>query len=275
MISRRKWSRKATAASVGLALLGGGTVAAQSMEPWWISTDLAPAAVVSVQNGAVAINSSGGLFSGSIARAKSKFDTTGEYIGCNVTSFGDNGQFINCAARNAQGQTASCESVFLGSTLTFAQTAMLSAAMNINADSYVLVSHNGGNCQSITVSNTSANFLVNEGGVASCNAGNSVDIGAFSGSAVSVPNNGCAKVTKFAKPYFPYGPGRTMQLQNPSGTTSYPLSYEYSQSCTGAYGAGSFTAVWNDQFLPGISDACTLYIKFFGNGSGSISLKYF
>ncbi len=275
MILRRKWSRKAIAASVGLALLGGGTVAAQSMTPWWITTDLAPAAVVSVQNGAVAVNTSSSLFSGSIARAKEKFATTGEYIGCNVTSFGDNGQFIKCAARDAQGQTASCQTLFVGSTLTLRQTMMLNAAMNINHDSYIYISHNGGDCESITVSNTSADFLANEGGVGSCNASNSVDIGAFGGSAVSVPNNGCAKVTKFAKPFWKYGPNKTMQLQNPGGNTSYPLGYEFAQSCTGAYGTGTFDSVWDDQWLPGLSDDCTLYIKLFGSGSGNISLSYF
>jgi hypothetical protein len=82
-------------------------------------------------------------------------------------------------------------------------------------------------------------------------------------------------VTEFAQPNFPYGPNRTMQLQAPAGTTTFPLPYEFEQTCTSAAGGGSISALWHDQYRPGLSDACQLYIKLGGDGSGTIALAYF
>jgi hypothetical protein len=66
-----------------------------------------------------------------------------------------------------------------------------------------------------------------------------------------------------------------MQLQNPSGSTSYPLSYQYKQTCTGAAGSGAFDHPWDDQYLPGMDDDCPLFIKLQGGGAASISLNYY
>ncbi len=275
-------SHKAIAATGAACLLIAGTVAAQSGgEPWWIEADIASPIDVVTQDGSVAISTLG--FSGSLAKAKANYPETGEYIGCTMTALPDNGQLVRCAARTASGETLSCESLYLGSELDFRKALTLTAAQSINADSFIVVSveEDGEDCLSITVSNSSADFLVLEGGgtgdggVESCNMSNSVNLGAFGGSPKSVPNDGCAVVTQFAQPFFQYGPNRTMQLQNPSGSTGYPLQYEYKQSCTGASGTGTFNATWHDQFLPGMNDQCPLYIKLEGNGSGNISLSYF
>jgi hypothetical protein len=248
-------------------------------EPWWIETDIAPSIDAVTQDGSVVVNEFG--ISGSLAKAKANYPDTGEYIGCKVTSFPDNGQFVTCAARDADGQTRSCESIYLGSGLDLRQVLNINAAQSISADSLILVEipTDGDDCGSITVSNSSADFLVLEGGgtggVESCNESNSTNLGGFGSGSTSVPNDGCAVITQFAQPWFTYGPNRTMQLQNPSGATSYPVDYEYQQTCTGAEGSGSFEHQWDDQYLPGISDQCPLYIKLDGDGAGAINLGYF
>ncbi len=284
MTRKKRWSLKATAMTVSVVLLGVGTVAAQSTGgPWWVTSGLvfvvdatAPA------DGRVVIDTDWG-FSGSVAKAKANYPDTGEYIGCTVSSIPDDGQFLRCAARNAAGETAYCDSLYEGSALDLRKIGILNAAASINADSFITVrfniSGNGGDCDEVTISNTSADFLVYEGGgtggVASCNMGNSTNLGAFGSAPVTVPNDACVVVTQFAQPWFSYGPNRTMQLQNAAGSTAYPLGYEYDQSCTGASGSGSFNFEWNDQYLPGLSDECALFIKLDGDGSGDVALKYY
>jgi hypothetical protein len=280
-----RWTKRASRIAILMAatsvVLGVGTVAAQSGEPWWTEQDIADSADVVTMDGSVAVNVPFGLATGSIMKAKENFPDTGEYIGCVITTVRDDGQFLTCTARDAAGEELFCDSVIADGPVEFTQrdqTAILAAA-SINENSFVGFQVAGGECLSITVSNSSADFLASEGGgtggVEDCTLNNSVNLGAFGGSSVSVPNNGCAVVVQFAKPFWTYGPGRTMQLQNPSGNTTYPLDFEYAQSCTGAGGAGRFDHAWDDQFLPGISDQCPLFIKLSGNGSGSIGLKYF
>jgi hypothetical protein len=277
----RKWPRAAIALGAVGVTVGVGTVAAQSGQlPWWEDTGVAFAADVVTTDGSVAIGAIANA-SGSLRKAKAKFPTTGEYIGCSVSALPDNGQFLTCVARTASGATLSCSSSYPGSSLTLPEQSTLAAAASINADSFVHFQafNNGGGCAMVSVSNSSADFLVSEGGgtggVQGCNEANSTSIGAFGGNLVTVPNDACVKVTQFAKPFWTYGPNRTMQLQNGGGTTSYPLNYEYAQSCTSAGGIGTFSGVWHDQFLPGLSDACPLFIKLKGSGSGTVKLKYY
>jgi hypothetical protein len=264
------------AASVAL---GVGTVAAQSSEPWWTETDIADSADVVTMDGSVAVNAN--LATGHIKKAAANYPDTGEYIGCVITTAPGDGQFLTCAARDADGGELTCDSIYGDGPVEFTQreqTAILAAA-SINENSFIGFSVVSGECDTVTVSNSSADFLASEGGgtggVEECDLNNSVNLGAFGGSSVSVPNDACAKVVQFAQPFWNYGPGRTMQLQNPSGTTSYPLDYEYAQACTGASGSGTFDSGWDDQYLPGISDQCPLFIKLKGNGSGTFGLNYY
>ncbi len=281
MHRKRRWSLKATLVTTSVVFLGVGTVAAQSVDvPWWVDSGLVYVADGVTVDGSVVISEDG--FSGSLAKAKANYPETGEYIGCNVTAIPGNGQFIRCAARDAAGETSFCQSVYIGSELDFRKATALNVAMSINADSYIYVEHggtSGDECQLVEVSNTSADFLAFEGGgtggVEDCTLGNSTNLGAFGGAPVSVSNDACLVVTQFANPQFNYGPNRTMQLQNSGGSTSYPLSYEYSQTCTGAAGSGNFDHGWDDQYLPGLDDDCPLFIKLQGNGAATVSLNYY
>jgi hypothetical protein len=264
------------AASVAL---GVGTVAAQSSEPWWTETDIADSADVVTMDGSVAVNAN--LATGHIKKAAANYPDTGEYIGCVITTAPGDGQFLTCAARDADGGELTCDSIYGDGPVEFTQreqTAILAAA-SINENSFIGFSVVSGECDTVTVSNSSADFLASEGGgtggVEDCTVSNSVNLGAFGGPAVSVPNDSCAAVVQFAQPFWNYGPGRTLQLQNPAGNTAYPLSYEYKQACTGANGTGTFNATWDNQYLPGISDQCPLFIKLNGPGSSSITLNYF
>jgi len=279
---KKQLSKRAIQLSTGVVLLMVGAVAAQVIEePWWTEWDIADSADVVTMDGSVAVNLGAQLATGSILKAKANYPTTGEYIGCSVTAIPDNGQFLTCVARDAAGEQLFCESIIAAgpTDFTLRQQTILMAAASINENSFMGFSAAGGECTSVTVSNSSADFLAagsgSGGGVESCTSNNSIDLGAFGSAPVSVVNDSCVTVTQFAQPNFPYGPNRTMQLQNPAGTTAYPLAYEFQQTCTGAAGEGSFAAGWNDQYLPGLSDACPLYIKLGGDGSGTIELAYF
>lgn len=282
MMRGKRGSQVAIGVTAAVLGVGVGTVAAQSMgTPWWTQTGLVVPADVTVNDGSVSVY--GTAFSGSIAKAKANFPTTGEYIGCKVTAVANNGQTIECAARDADGVTGSCFLNVTDANLGRREAVFINTISSIGPDSYVTIDYNGGTgqCLAVSLSQTSADFLAFEGGngggggVSECEQSNSTNLGGFGGSGAAVNDAGCAMVAQFAQPFFSYGPDRTMQLQNPAGTTSYPLAYEYAQSCTGASGSGTFDAAWDDQFLPGLSDACPLYIKLGGSGAGTITLSYF
>lgn len=281
-----RWTKRGSRIAIGIVassvLLGVGTVGAQMVEvKWWEEADIAESADFVTMDGSVVVN--GNQATGSIRVAKENFPETGEYIGCVATSYHDNGQYVTCAARDAEGNELKCDSHLAEGTAnyTMREQSMILAAAAIDESSFIGFATDGPDdeCFFVTVSNSSADFLASEGGgtggVEDCDQSNSVNLGPFGGSSVSVPNDACATVVQFAQPWWNYGPNRTMQLQNPSGTTQYPLDYEYNQDCTGASGSGTFEHAWDDQYLPGISDQCPLYIKLFGSGGATVSLNYF
>jgi hypothetical protein len=214
--------------------------------------------------------------SGNLGKARQAFETTGEYIGCQIITDVTDGQFITCAARDELGNTLECTTIFTAGEFMQREQMLLNAGLSLTDSHYVSVTVDPNNfrCISLQVLASSADFLADgEPPLAQCTEADSIDLGAFGGSPVTVPNNACVKVTQFAQPNWTYGPGRTMQVQS-SGGTSYPVGYEYTQSCTGASGAGQFDSAFDDQYLPGLSDQCPLFIKLMGSGSGSITLRY-
>lgn len=275
-----RWSRTATACAAGALVLGLGTVAAQSQgDFWWHNIfDTGPAFGHSVQ-GEVTISIGGpGPFdsmSGNLGRARASFPQTGEYIGCQVTTDFMDGQTLTCAARDAEGNDFQCITQFTPGGFAMREHMLLNAALNLTDSHYLVVNVDPDTqeCVSLQVMASSADFLA-EGGSptpGNCSSTNSVDLGPFGGSPVTVATNACVKVTAFAS--WPYGPNRTMQVQNPSGN-SYPVPFTYQQSCTGANGSGQFDHNYDDQFLPGMSDACPLFIKLQGSPTGTIALRY-
>src|SRR5690606_33284888 len=277
-----RWSRTATACAVGALALGLGSVAAQSQmeDPWWHDVFQTGPLFGHSERGEVTVTLEGTqnhVMSGNLGKARQSFPETGEYIGCDIFSDPNDGQFITCAARDAEGVTLECTSIFVQSTFLLREHMMLNAAINLTDSHYVVVNVDPltQECLSIQVMASSADFLADGGSSTSneCDEANSVDLGKFGGPPVSVPNDACVKVTQFAQPDWPYGPGRTMQVQNPAGTV-YPVAYEYEQSCTGADGSGQFDSNFDDQYLPGLSDACPLFINLLGQGDGTLSLRY-
>jgi hypothetical protein len=275
----KRWARGATACAAGALALGVGTVAAQSGEdPWWYEVFQTGPDLDQSTNGEVKIveNGEGGLnwMSGNLGRARQEFPETGEYIGCQIITDPNDGQFITCAARDAAGHELDCTILYEPTQFALRQHMMLTAAVNLTDSHYVAVGvKQNGECGVLQVMASSADFLAPREPLNECTEQNSVDLGAFGGSPVSVPNNACAKITKFAKPNWKYGPNRTLQLQNPTGNR-YPVPFEYKQTCTGAQGSGQFDTNFDNQYLPGISDACTLFFKLEGAGNGTLSLRY-
>ena len=272
--------RVATAAAAGALALGVGTVAAQSTgDPWWHEVfqtgpdngQSEQGEVTIVRNPALGFD----LMSGNLGRAKQAFPETEEYIGCQVFTDPGDGQFITCAARDIDGQTLECTTMYSPTQFQLRQHMMLNAALNLTDTHYVAVAvnRNNGECASLQVMAASADFLVPREPLSECTEQNSVDLGPFGGSPVIVPNTACVKVTRFAKPNWRYGPNRTMQLQNPTGN-AYPVEFDYKQACTNKQGSGRFDHNFDDNYLPGLSDACTLFIKLKGRGNGVISLRY-
>jgi len=275
----KRWARVATACAAGAFALGVGTVAAQSDdEPWWYEIFQAGPDFSQSEVGEVSVvmNGIGGLdwMSGNLGRAREEFAETGEYIGCQIITDPNDGQFITCAARDRAGQTLECTIQYEPGEFALRQHMMLNAAVNLTDSHYVAIAVNpNGECALLQVMASSADFLAPREPLSECTEANSVDLGPFGGSPVSVPNNACVKITRFAKPNWKYGPNRTLQLQNPTGNR-YPVPYEYKQTCTGANGSGQFDVNYDNQYLPGMSDACTLFIKLEGAGNGTLSLRY-
>lgn len=277
----KRWARVATAAAAGAVALGVGTVAAQSTgDPWWHEVFATGPDNGQSETGEVTIapNFFPGLdmMSGNLGRARQGFQAgTGEYIGCQVFTDPSDGQFLTCAARDAAGNELECLTQFTANEFALREHMMLNAALNLTDTHYVAVtvSRTSGECTTLQVMAASADFLAPREPLSECTESNSVDLGPFGGSPVTVPNNACVKVTKFAKPNWKWGPNRTMQLQNPSGNV-YPVEFDYKQACTNRAGSGRFDSNFDDQYLPGLNDTCTLFIKLKGQGNGLISLRY-
>lgn len=278
-----RWARVATVVGAGAVALGVvGTVAAQSTgDPWWHDVFGIQPLVGHSTEGEVAISKGDprltyDLMSGSLGRARQEFQAgSDEYIGCQVFTDPSDGQFLTCAARDALGETLECTTMFEPGEFELRQHMMLNAALNLTDQHYVIIAVDRaeGFCASLQVMAASADFLVPREPLSECTELNSVDLGPFGGSPVIVPNNACVKVTRFAKPNWRYGPNRTMQVQNPTGN-AYPVEFDYKQACTNKQGSGRFDHNFDDQYLPGLSDACTLFIKLKGGGNGIISLRY-
>jgi len=278
----KRWGRVAIAAAAGALAIGVGTVAAQSPPSrWWhVIFQTGPLANQST-NGEVHIELSTpgglGIMSGNLGRARQEFPRTGEYIGCQIITDPADGQFITCAAKDAAGKVLECTTLFEPDEFELRRHMMLNAAVNLTDTHYVAIGvKSNGECAWLQVMAASADFLVPREPLNDCTEANSIDLGNFGGSPITVPNNACVKVTRFAKflsPPWKYGPNRTLQLQNPSGNV-YPIDFDYKQACTGAQGSGRFNSNYNDQYLPKMSDACTLFVKLKGKGNGIISLRY-
>jgi len=275
----KRWARIAAAGAIGAFALGVGTVAAQSAsEPWWWDAFQAGGDVNQSLVGEVRIvknTEAGDIMSGNLGRARRDFPVTGEYIGCHIMTNPDDGQFITCAAKDTLGTVLACKLQFEPGEFELRQHMMLNAALNLTDSNYVAITvdPSTGECISLEVIASSADFLAPREPLSMCTESNSIDLGSFGGSPITVPGNACVKVTKFAKPNWKYGPNRTMQLQNPTAT-AYPVPLEYKQACTGAKGTGQFDFHYDNQYLPGLSDACTLFIKLKGKSNQTIALRY-
>ena len=277
----KRWARIAAASTVGaMALVGAGTVAAQSgTGPWWWAVFQAGDLASQSLAGEVRIvhNEAGTVMSGNLGRARRDFPITGEYIGCQIMTNPDDGQFVTCAARDSLGAVADCTLQFEPGEFELRQHMMLNAAVNLTDSNYIAVTMDPvtEECISLEVMASSADFLAPREPLSMCTESNSIDLGVFGGSPITVAANACVKVTKFAKPNWKYGPNRTMQLQNPTASANaYPIPIEYKQTCTGAKGTGQFDFHYDNQYLPGLSDACTLFIKLKGKSNQTIALRY-
>jgi hypothetical protein len=102
----------------------------------------------------------------------------------------------------------------------------------------------------------------------SCNESNAVDMG-VPGTAVTVPNNGCLKVTQYPS----WWGTRQMQLQNMT-PGSYPVPFTYT-NCGTTQGSGTITADWQSFYFNNISAACTTLIDLNGAGNGNVTIRYY
>src|SRR6187399_2603692 len=109
----KRWARVATACAAGALALGVGTVAAQSGEEhWWYEVFQTGPDADQSEDGEVKIvfgnNNDPDVMSGNLGRARQEFPETGEYIGCQIVTNPDDGQFIKCAARDSAGMELTC-----------------------------------------------------------------------------------------------------------------------------------------------------------------------
>lgn len=104
----------------------------------------------------------------------------------------------------------------------------------------------------------------------SCTEETAIDLGG-PGNDNTVSNDACLRV----RDGYPNWWGtRTMQLQSASGG-SFPVPYEWSNSCASSGGTGEFTGSWQSKNLTPTSSSCSTLIKLQGNGQGVITLRYF
>ena len=133
----------------------------------------------------------------------------------------------------------------------------------------------GGTC--ILASDCESNFCedgVCKAQVNECTEEIAVDLG-DTGKFVTVPSNGCVKVTQY--PIW-WGTDRTMNFMNPGGTPSsddYPLPFTWENTCGDSTGNEAFEKDWESIFIPNISDECATLINLLGNGSRNVTLTYY
>lgn len=102
-----------------------------------------------------------------------------------------------------------------------------------------------------------------------CNLFTATDLGE-PGEWVTVRNNGCVKVQSG---YPAWWDTRTMQLQPNDGT--YPVPFEWSNTCSDAGGADIFSHDWDNRFIGPTSEECGTLISLNGSGDGNITLRYY
>lgn len=102
-----------------------------------------------------------------------------------------------------------------------------------------------------------------------CNEAAAIDLGP-TGNETSVSTNACVKVTNY--------PGwwatRNMQLQTMAGGT-YPVPFEWTNTCAGSGGTGAFTGEWQQQVFGPASSQCATLIRLLGLSTGQVTLRYY
>jgi hypothetical protein len=66
---------------------------------------------------------------------------------------------------------------------------------------------------------------------------------------------------------------RNMQLQPDQGT--YPVPFQWSNTCTGRSGSGTFNYNWDNRVIGPVSMSCATLISLKGSGTGNITLRYY
>lgn len=90
------------------------------------------------------------------------------------------------------------------------------------------------------------------------------------GNLVTIPTNGCV----FISDYPDWWDTRDTKLQNPAGS-GYPIPFTWTNPCSGSSGSGTYTGDWQELRLSTTSEQCPTQIQFQGNGTTTISLKYY
>jgi hypothetical protein len=103
---------------------------------------------------------------------------------------------------------------------------------------------------------------------AECSVATAIDLG-IPGQQTTLSNAGCARVLSG---YPSWWGVRTMKLE-PVPVGSYPVPFTWSNSC-GSGGSGLLTGDWQSQLLPSIDSRCPTLLQLQGNGSGSVTLRY-
>ena len=104
-----------------------------------------------------------------------------------------------------------------------------------------------------------------------CTEETATDLGA-TGSNVTVSNNACLRVRDGYPSW--WGASRSMSLQTAGGGT-YPVNFSWSNDCSGANGVGVLSSDWQTESLSGIDSSCATLIQLDGDGSGSVTLRYY
>lgn len=103
-----------------------------------------------------------------------------------------------------------------------------------------------------------------------CTEDTAIDLGSH-GNATTVATDACVMV----RDQYPSWWGeRTMQLQTGAGG-SYDVPFSWSSSCTGGSGSGVFTGQWQSQFFGPTNSSCATLLSLHGEGSGTVTLRYY
>ena len=113
-------------------------------------------------------------------------------------------------------------------------------------------------------------YSLETGQSSGCTEATAIDLGG-TGTNTTVSNNACVMVRD---DYPNWWGTRNMLLQNPSPGT-YPVPFEWENACSGQNGAQTITGDWQNHILEGTSDQCATLIDLQGDGSGTITLRYY